>query len=108
LVVLLCALGLVTRLAFYKLGKEGWEAVADRFPQIKPEQWDRGRKLFETQGAWIVVLAVVPGLGMVISASAGAFGVKVPQFVLWVTVGLLVRYWLLLMLVVGIYSLVTA
>ncbi len=51
LVAVLSLLGLVVRLAAYRLGKEGMEAVSDRFPQIKAEQWDRGRKLLQTRGA---------------------------------------------------------
>jgi membrane protein YqaA with SNARE-associated domain len=106
LVILLSILGLVTRLALYKLGKGGAQAVLNRFPQLKAEQWERGQTMLEAQGAWIVVLAGVPGLGMVFSTAAGAFGVRMLAFALWVTVGLLARYWVLLLILVALYHLV--
>lgn len=105
LVLLLSTLGLVTRLALYKLGKGGAQAVLDRLPQLKAEQWERGQSLLEARGPWIVVLAGVPGLGIVFSTAAGALGVRVLAFVLWVTVGLLARYWILLLILVGLYQL---
>ena len=98
---------LVVRLVAYKLGKEGIEAVSDRFPQIKAEQWERGHELLQTRGAWVLVLSGVPGAGIVIVAAAGALGVRLYTFIPWVSVGMLVRYWVLLLIAVGGYRLVT-
>ena len=57
LVILLSALGVVGNLALYKLGKEGQEAVASRFPRIDPARWKRAGELFETRGSWILLLS---------------------------------------------------
>jgi membrane protein YqaA with SNARE-associated domain len=107
LVLVLGVLGLAVRLAAYKLGKEGIEAASDRFPQIEAEQWKRGHELLETRGAWVLVLAGVPGVGIVIVAAAGALEVRLPTFILWVSIGMLVRYWVLLLIAVGGYRLIT-
>ena len=82
LVLVLSMLGLAVRLAAYKLGKEGIEAVSDRFPQIKAEQWERGHELLQARGAWVLVLSGVPGVGIVLVAAAGALEVRLPKFLL--------------------------
>jgi membrane protein YqaA with SNARE-associated domain len=107
LVVVLSLLGLAVRLGAYKLGQGGIEAVSDRFPQIKAEQWERGHKLLQTRGAWVLVLSGVPGVGIVVVAAAGALDVSMAKFLPWVTVGMLVRYWVLLLIAVGGYRLIT-
>ncbi len=106
LVILLSALGVVGNLALYKLGKEGQETVASRFPRIDPARWKRAGELFETRGSWILLLSCLPGLGIVLSTAAGAFGVKTYQFLLWVIVAKMARNWLLLIIVANLYYLV--
>jgi membrane protein YqaA with SNARE-associated domain len=107
LVLVLSLLGLAVRLAAYRLGQGGMEAVSDRFPQIKAQQWERGRELLQTRGAWIFVFSGVPGVGIVLVAAAGALEVRLPAFILWVSAGMLVRYWTLLLIVIGGYHLIT-
>lgn len=106
LVVLLSVLGVVGNLALYKLGKEGQEAVASRFPRIDPARFHRAGELFETRGSWLLLLSWLPGLGLVLSTAAGAFGVKTHEFLLWVMVAKMARNWLLLIIVVNAYRLV--
>ena len=96
LVVLVSLLGALSELAFYKLGQEGIDAVTSRLPRIKPEQWDRARELIQKRGSWTLLLSGVPGLGMVLVTAAGAFGVRVAEFILWATIGKALRNWLLL------------
>jgi hypothetical protein len=43
----------------------------------------------------------------VIVAAAGALSVNMVKFLLWVSVGMLVRYWVLLLIAVGGYRLIT-
>ena len=105
LVILLSVLGAVGNLTLYKVGEEGMEAVISRFPQINPARWNRAGELFETRGSWILLLSSLPGLGLVLSTAAGAFGIRMLVFVLWVVVAKMVRNWLLLFLVVNVYSL---
>lgn len=106
LVILLSLLGVVGNLTLYKLGKEGKEAVASRFPRIDLARFRRAGELFETRGSWILLLSSVPGLGLLLSTAAGAFGVKTHEFLLWVMVSKIVRNWLLLIIVANLYYLV--
>ena len=103
LVVLASLLGALTNLTLYELGREGVEVVSSRIPRIKPEQWHRARELFERRGAWILLLSGVPGLGMVLVTAAGAFGIHVAEFVVWVTGGKGLRNWLVLIIAVEVY-----
>lgn len=106
LVLLLSALGVVGNLALYKLGQKGEEAVASRFPRIDPARWKRAGELFKTRGSWILLLSCLPGLGIVLSTAAGAYGVKSLEFVLWAMVAKVARNWLLLIIAVNVYGLV--
>jgi membrane protein YqaA with SNARE-associated domain len=105
LVIVLSVLGVVGNLALYKLGKEGQEAVASRFPRIDPARWKRAGELFETRGSWILLLTSLPGLGIVLSTAAGAYAVRLAEFVLGVMVAKMVRNWLLLIIVANLYHL---
>lgn len=106
LVILVSLLGVIGNLTLYKLGKEGHEAVASRFPRIAPARFRRAGELFETRGSWILLLSSVPGLGLLLSTAAGAFGVETHEFLLWVMVSKIVRNWLLLIIVANLYYLV--
>ncbi|HSR29099.1 MAG TPA: VTT domain-containing protein [Anaerolineae bacterium] len=106
LVILLSALGVIGNLTLFELGKQGLEAVVSRFPRIEPARWKRAGELFETRGSWILLLSFLPGLGLLLSTAAGAFGVRLYQFLLWVMVAKMVRNWLLLIIAVNVYDLV--
>jgi membrane protein YqaA with SNARE-associated domain len=106
LVILVSLLGVVGNLTLFKLGKEGQEAVASRFPRIDPARFRRAGELFETRGSWILLLSSVPGLGLLLSTAAGAFGVETHEFVLWVMIAKMARNWLLLIIVANLYYLV--
>jgi len=106
LVILLSVLGVIGNLAFFKLGKEGLETVVTRFPRIKPARFHRAGEMFETRGSWILLLSCLPGLGLLLSTAAGAFGIKLYGFVLWVMIANVIRNWLVLIIVVNVYRLV--
>ena len=106
LVILVSLLGAVGNLTLYKLGKEGQEAVASRFPRIDLARFRRAGELFQKRGSWILLLSSVPGLGLLLSTAAGAFGVETHEFLLWVMVAKMVRNWLLLIIVANLYYLV--
>jgi membrane protein YqaA with SNARE-associated domain len=104
-VVLFSVLGVIGNLALYKVGEQGVDAVRSRFPRIKPEQWDRARELYEERGSWILLLSAVPVLGIILTTAAGAFGVGLAAFILWVMIGKLVRNWALVVIVVELLRL---
>ena len=91
LVVVLSAVGSTAALSFYYAGKKGTQAVFSRFPAIKPEMWDRGQALYTQYGSWVLLVSFVPGLGAVLEASAGAFGIGMPEFLIFVMLGRLMR-----------------
>ena len=99
LVVGLSLLGVMGNLALYRLGKGGIEAVHARFPQLKPEQWGRAQELYEKRGSWILVISGIPVMGLILTTSAGAFGVRIVAFVIWVMIGKLLRNWLLVIII---------
>ncbi len=99
LVVLFSLLGVVGNLALYRLGKGGIETVRSRFPRIKPEQWERAQDLYEKHGSWILVISGVPIMGRILTTAAGAFGVHIVPFVIWVMIGKLLRNWLLVIII---------
>lgn len=91
LVLGLSILGAVATLAYYYLGKKGYEAVLKRFPQIKREQWDRVHSLYERYGSILLVLSSIPIFGILFTTAAGALGIRVVVFFLWVLLGRLAR-----------------
>jgi len=104
IVVALSVLGSVGNLALYQVGKQGVDAVRKRFPSIRPEQWQRVKRLYDNYGGWVLLLSGVPLLGSLLTTAAGAFGVPRPAFLLLVTVGKMLRNWLLAILLFGTYS----
>jgi membrane protein YqaA with SNARE-associated domain len=105
IVVAFSVLGSIGNLALYQVGKRGVDAIRERFPQIKPEQWQRVKKLYDDFGSWILLLSGVPLLGSLLTTGAGAFDVPRPAFLLLVTVGKLLRNWLLVIIAAEIYGL---
>ena len=95
IVLLLSILGVVGNLALYRIGKGGADAIRERFPRIKPEQWQRVKSLFDEHGSLALLLSGVPLLGSLLTTAAGAFDVGLLQFILFVFVAKFVRNWLI-------------
>lgn len=91
-------LGVISNLALYKIGSQGVDAVRSHFPRLRPEQWDRARELYEERGSWVLLLTALPVAGTVLTTAAGAFGVGLTEFILWVLLGKLVRNWALVVI----------
>jgi membrane protein YqaA with SNARE-associated domain len=104
IVVAFSALGSIGNLALYQLGKQGVDAIRARFPRIKREQWQRVKDLYDNYGSWVLLLSGIPVLGSLLTTAAGAFGVPRPAFLLLVTIGKMLRNWLLAILLVGTYN----
>jgi membrane protein YqaA with SNARE-associated domain len=104
IVIAFSLLGSIGNLALYEVGKQGVDSIRKRFPRIKDEQWMRVKGLYENYGAWILLLSGIPVLGSLLTTAAGAFGVPRPFFLLLVTIGKMLRNWLLAMLFSGAYN----
>ncbi len=99
LVVVASAFGTAVTLAYYKVGSKGTEAVLLRFPQIGSERWERTQTLYERHGSALLFVSFVPVVGMVLETAAGAVGVRMLSFIVWVFLGRMTRNWLLVLLV---------
>ena len=97
-------LGSLGNLALYEVGKQGVDAIRKRFPRIKDEQWLRVKGLYDNYGAWILLLSGIPVLGSLLTTAAGVFGVPRPAFLILVTIGKMLRNWLLAILLYGTYN----
>ena len=106
IVLLLSVLGVVGNLALYQVGKRGVDAIRERFPQVKDEQWLRIKRLYDEHGSLALLLSGVPVLGSLLTTAAGAFEVRLFSFVLFVFVAKLVRNWLIVVIPLEIYRLI--
>jgi len=106
-VVLFSALGVIGNLALYQIGKRsGIDAIPERLPRIKPEQWQRVKRLYEEHGSLALLLSGVPVLGSLLTTAAGAFGVPLFTIVVFVFIAKLVRNWLFVVVPLEIYRLI--
>ncbi len=105
IVLLLSILGVVGNLALYHIGKGGVDAIRERFPQVKPEQWQRVKRLYDEHGSLALLLSGLPVLGSLLTTAAGAFDVGLFSFVLFVFIAKLVRNWLIVVIPLEIYRL---
>ena len=97
-ILAISALGTITTLAYYFLGKKGARAVQERVPQITDERWDRAEHLYEEHGSKLLFLSALPVAGVVLQSAAGAVGVGLAVYFVWVLTGRLVRNWVLFLL----------
>ncbi len=98
LILLISILGTVAALSFYYLGKRGTKAVLERFPQLKEERWEEVQHLYQEHGTGLLLLSSIPMVGGLLITAAGAFGVGVFTFFLWVLVSRVARNWLVVLL----------
>jgi membrane protein YqaA with SNARE-associated domain len=97
-VLAVSALGTGAALAYYYLGRKGVHAVMERLPQITEERWDRATRLYQKVGSALLFLSGVPLIGALLQTAAGALGVGLIAYVVWVLLGRVVRNWILLLL----------
>ncbi len=105
LVLFLTILTLITSVAKYRLGKSGFETLKERYPQVSDERWQRVNSYFDRWGSPIVLFSFVPVLAWIIPPAAGAYGISFPPFLVWAFLAKMVRYWILLIIVVGGFQL---
>jgi membrane protein YqaA with SNARE-associated domain len=104
LVLIVSALGTCVTLAYYYLGKQGADAVLDRFPKLKQEQWDRVQRLYEEHGSGLLFLVSLPWIGILFAAVAGAVGIRLVTYCIWVLLGRIVRNWIIVLVATGTLS----
>ena len=107
LIILLTVLGTAFSFLKYTVGRDGTEAILERYPQVGKDRLDRATGLFERHGSVILLFAAVPGLDTIVCAVAGAVDVGRVKFILWVTIAKLVRFWLLALILTGAVDLVS-
>ena len=58
-------------------------------------------------GAFSLILSGIPGLGAALLVGAGAFGIQRRVFLVWVYVGKVLRYWMVVFVVLASFQLVS-
>jgi membrane protein YqaA with SNARE-associated domain len=86
-------LGSVTN---YYVGKKGTEFVLARYFQMEPATLVRAERFFERWGAVVLFFSWVPFIGDPLTLVAGIAGVDFRVFIFWVTVGKLLRQFVIL------------
>lgn len=98
IIILVSAIGLAEKLAIYRAGLSTAKADLTNLPGVTNERRARLEQFFQTRGTYILLLASIPGLGSAMAAVAGNVGVAAATFVLWVTISILIRNWLIVIL----------
>lgn len=82
----------------YLLGYWGVQKISDRFEIISPEKYERGLKLFEKYGAWMLLFTSVPIIGDVFPFIGGAVRYNFKNFSILIIIGKFIRFTLVLLL----------
>lgn len=82
----------------YILGYWGVHKISDKFEIISPEKYEKGLKLFEKYGAWILLLTSVPIIGDAFVFVAGALRYEFKKFSILTIIGKFARFVLVLVL----------
>ena len=100
LIIAFSALSLIGSATKYKLGRKGIPVVQEKFPQVGEEQWDRAGTYIDRWGAPALLMVGIPGLGLVLTTMAGAYGVNFNLFLIWTFLGKFLRNALLVLPIV--------
>ena len=106
LVLLLTVSSLAFSFVKYEVGKEGWDAIIEKHPDLDRERFDRVTDLFDRHGSVVLLGSAIPGLDTVVTLTAGAVGVKKGTFIFWVFVAKFARFTLLAFLLAWTIGLV--
>jgi membrane protein YqaA with SNARE-associated domain len=94
-VVGLSAIITAAKLALYYLGRGGKEVAFKRVPRLQDDHWGRLQALCEKHGAGLLFFSFIPVVGLALEVVAGAVGVRLVVYLLWVFLGRLFFYVLL-------------
>ena len=91
----------------YYVGQRGTRAVFEHYPKLQGRPWERLEAAFQRWGAFSLILSGIPGLGAALLVGAGAFGIQRRVFLVWVYVGKVLRYWMVVFVVLASFQLVS-
>lgn len=80
----------------YILGYWGLTKISNRFEIVSPKNYEKGLKLFEKYGAWILLFTSVPIIGDAFVFVAGALKYDFKKFTLLTIIGKSFRFFLVL------------
>ena len=106
IVILLTLSGTAFSLVKYTLGKNGIDAILDRFPKLGRERLERVAGLYERHGSVVLLFSGIPGLDTIVTTVAGAVGVNRTAVIFWVTIAKLIRFWLIAVVLTGAIGLI--
>lgn len=95
-VLVISAVGVLTKLAYYSVGRKGKDTVIEHVPKLTPERFEDLNARYERTGPRILLFASVPGVGSALTAIAGVIGIRIATFIFWVAISTLIRNWFLL------------
>lgn len=79
-------------LTTYLLGYWGVHKLSNRFEIISPAKYEKGLKMFEKYGSWLLLFTSVPIIGDVFPFIAGAVRYDFKKFSVLIIIGKLVRF----------------
>ena len=82
----------------YLFGYFGIYKISNRFEIISAEKYEKGLKLFEKYGAWLLLFTSVPVIGDVFPFVGGAVRYDFKKFSILILIGKFVRFTLVLLL----------
>jgi membrane protein YqaA with SNARE-associated domain len=104
-VIFLALVTLIFSAGKYRLGRDGFEALKEHYPQVSDERWNRVNTYFRRWGAPVIFFSFLPLLTWIIPPAAGAYGIRFRTFVIWAFIAKVVRYWILILIFYGGFQL---
>ena len=101
---MISGVGIAISVGAYHAGQRGDAAVRERVSRVSDELWHRIQGAYDRWGSGLLVLSSIPGLGTVLTAGTGMFGIGFLPFLFWVSLSKVVRNWLLALLLYSGYQ----
>ena len=98
LMLIVSAVGVAVMLGAYYLGRKGGDEVHRHSDAISPERLDRFKERYERWGAWLLLLAVLPYLGIPLAVAAGVVQIRLLTFVVMTFIARFVQTTLLVVI----------
>lgn len=85
----------------YLIGRSGKEEWITKYLKVKPEKLAKAQRWVEKYGPIMGLLAWLPIIGSVITLALGYMRSPVVRSVLFITLGKVARYWILIFILTG-------